>query len=322
MKKIAFLSLALCAIFAQAACNNTKETDKGDELVPMFVQVYDSLNLEMIYWTGFEEPVKNSDNEDYFANMHDEWSLQDQFRRHKEEYTKILANDNTLVPIKYVSEIASGEVEGEFMDVGMIRTTLDVKTPGSYYAMANPEAFDSENFFWMHLIVADSYLATHKLLAVDYFDYSESDTVRIPQGIVRKLEKKYGMKASRNAQVCKIGDRYTFGFVQFEGEYKNAPKEPDFDGKCCLALDVLIDGDKVYCYEDLGAFDETYGQTWNVDDDGMYIPTGIKAAFDGPEGVELYYVRSAPESCAVGRYTINKGNLEKRNYSTYYVYYD
>ena len=150
------MAFALCAIFAQAACNNTKGTDKGDEPIPMFVQVYDSLNLEMIYWTGFDQPAKDEDNDKYYEDWYNEWFYQDQFRKHKEEYTKILAND----------------------------------------------------------------------------------------------------------------------------------------------------------------------QTWNVDDDGMYIPTGINAAFDGPKGLELYYVRTAPESCAVGRYTINKGNLEKRNYSTYYVYYD
>ncbi len=322
MKKIAFMAFALCAILAQAACNNTKGTDKGDEPIPMFVQVYDSLNLEMIYWTGFDQPAKDEDNDKYYEDWYNEWFYQDQFRKHKEEYTKILANDQTFAPIKFVNEIAIGKGEGEFMEYGMIRSSLEVKTPGSFYAMSDPESYDSEKFFWMHLIVTDSYLASHKLLAVDYFDYSESDTVSLPQNVVQKLEKKYGMKASRSAQVCKIGNRYIFGLVQFEGEYKNAPKDPDDDRKYCLALDVLIDGNKVYCYEDLGNFDEVYGQTWNVDDDGMYIPTGINAAFDGPKGLELYYVRTAPESCAVGRYTIQNGKLEKRNYSTYYIYYD
>jgi hypothetical protein len=119
--------------------------------------------------------------------------------------------------------------------------------------------------------------------------------------------------------IAVIGDRYIWGSLQFKGAYANAPKDPyDKDRKSALALDVVIDGEKVYVHEELGYYDDNYGATWNADDDGEYVGCQIIEAFEGPKGLELCYRRDAPESTAVGMFYLRGEQLVQLTYETYH----
>ena len=116
-----------------------------------------------------------------------------------------------------------------------------------------------------------------------------------------------------------IDGRYTQGFIQFNGEYKNAPKDKDRDYKKALALEIVADGDKVYAFEELGYYETEGGYcTWNADDGGEYCPTSICAAFEGPDGLELCYEHGAPESSTVGIFRVRDGQLTQTQYECYH----
>ena len=134
--------------------------------------------------------------------------------------------------------------------------------------------------------------------------------------------KEYGMKAANSPQLSIIGNRYIHGTIQFEGQYKNAPKDPnDAERKYALALELIIDSGKVYKLEQLGYYDEEFGCVWNADADG-YISNDIAAAFEGPKGLELCYTHGAPESFCIGMIYLREGKLIEHQYEIFHSLID
>jgi hypothetical protein len=130
------------------------------------------------------------------------------------------------------------------------------------------------------------------------------------------------MKAQQSHKTCLIGDSIIMGAVEFKGEYKNAPKDKyDADRKSALAVEVLVDGGKLYILEQIGYYDPEYGATWNADADG-YIPNDIDAAFEGPKGLEICYTHGAPESYCVGMLFPREGKLVELEYECYHSMVD
>jgi hypothetical protein len=112
------------------------------------------------------------------------------------------------------------------------------------------------------------------------------------------------------------------GAVEFKGEYKNAPKDKyDADRKSALAVEVLMDGNKVCVLEQLGYYAPEYGSSWNADADG-YIPNDIVAAFEGPKGLELCYTHGAPESYCIGMLFPRDDKLVELEYEIYHSMVD
>ena len=110
--------------------------------------------------------------------------------------------------------------------------------------------------------------------------------------------------------------------MEFEGEYKKAPKDPDDeDRKFALAVELLIDSAKVYKLEKLGYYSPEYGSAWNADADG-YISNDIVAAFEGPKGLELCYTHGAPESFCVGMIYLRDGKLIEHEYEMFQTLVD
>ena len=131
------------------------------------------------------------------------------------------------------------------------------------------------------------------------------------------------MKAVHSIANYIIGDRYTYGVLQFEGEYKNSTKKKeDPNEKSALALEIITDGDKIYSYPVEGWYDPEYGPTWHADDGGEYYPSNIAAAFEGPQGVEFCYIHWAPESATTGLMTLNNGKLDLQEYAVYHSLID
>lgn len=131
------------------------------------------------------------------------------------------------------------------------------------------------------------------------------------------------MKAANSRKIEQIGGRYVHGTIEFEGEYKNAQRGDNYDKerRFALALEILVDSDKVYKYEALGYYDSEFGAVWNADADG-YISNDIVAAFEGPKGLELCYTHGAPESFCVGMIYLREGKLFEHEYEMYHALVD
>ena len=315
MKYLRFLTVLLSAWSLTAAAS---VHDGGNVPLPMFLYYFNPAHMQMVYWTETQEPQRDDDNAEYYDEMHSVWAMQDMVRRNAAGYTKMMLAGNRLVNIKYLNEVLK-KPNGEDMYPGELHSRPSLPSPGLRYAFVNKKDAPRRKYEYgeLFVILHKDYLKTRKQVTVSTVDGEKP----LPQTVVKKMEQKYGMKATRSLLTNRIAGRYSYGCIQFEGEYKNAPKEKNVDYKRSLALEVLIDGEKIYPVEVLGYYDDGYC-TWNADDGGEYFPTAICAAFMGPDGLELCYEHGAPESRTVGMYFLRGGKLEKLRYAVYHALID
>jgi hypothetical protein len=298
--------------------------------LPMFLIGTDGNYMQMLYWSGIEEPDKAEYKKicgtlDGFEACYKSWELQDMFRRNAAQYTNLLDGDETI-KIRYIDEVLK-DPDGNTPSLGEIhRKEIPSLCARFDYVDAKDKPKADEDGFvvdtWGRVIVTDNYLKSRKRLALK--DAAADGTYpSLPTDIIRQLEKEYGMKANASSMLETIDGRYVHGTIEFKGEYKNAPRknEYDKDRKYALALEVIIDGGKVYKYEQLGYYDPTYSSTWNADADG-YISNAIVAAFEGPKGLELCYTHGAPESFCVGMIYLRDGKLIEHEYEGFHVMVD
>ncbi len=332
MRKIVLF--AFCVAVAMISCKNkgqaAGETDADSTAVsdsaasveqqdttplPMFLYYMNSSYMQTIYWTGVEEPKKDKDNAEYFDGMYASWSLQDMSRRNAAGYTKMLVGNNKWVDIKFIGEQLKNP-DGEVMYGGELHSRPSIPSPGLRYALVNAKDAPKRDYEYgeFFIIVHQDYLKTRKVLNIE----TPKNVKPMPKAVIKQMEEKYGMKAGRSMICSKIDGRYTQGFIQFNGEYKNAPKDKNSDYKKALALEIVVEDDKVYAFEELGYYDTTEGCTWNADDGGEYCPTSIVAAFEGPDGLELCYEHGAPESSTVGIFRVRDGQLTQTQYECYH----
>lgn len=338
MKKL--IVLAICGIVVMAGCKGNKvqgtESEADSTLadsvtiaeepqdttpLPMFLYCLSKDYMMMVYWSGIEEPKKNKDNAEYFEDMYRPWLLQEGFRRNAAAYTKMLAEDGKTIDIKYIGELLKNP-DGEEMYSGELHSRASIPSPGLRYAFVNPNDPQLNKIDWkdMDIVVTEDYLQTRKLMKSKLLSPFDKENP-LPKAVVKQLEEEYGMKAESSTAVFSFDDRYTYGVMQFKGVYKTV-KEYSQERKVALALEVLTDGDKVYSYPVEGYYDDQECPTWNVDDEGHYISSGIPAAFKGPNGLELCFTHWTPESCTVGLFVIRNGKLERIQYECYHSLID
>ena len=336
MKKL--MLAAICVMAVMMGCKNKGQTapaDTQDSLeavidsiieendttpLPMFLIGDDGKYMQMLYWARVEEPQKGDDADDWVEVMHKRWERQEMFRRNAAQYTNLLT-EKVIVKVKFIDEVLK-DPDGDTPSIGEIHGREQIPSLCARFDFVNPkQKVDGSN--WGLVIATDSYLNSRKRLDVKSSQGSDYNYPKLPADIVKQLETKYGMKAERSSKTCIIGDRYTMGAIEFKGEYKNAPKDPnDSDRKFALALEVLIDSGKVSCVlEQLGYYDDEYGSAWNADADG-YIPNSIEAAFEGPKGLELCYTHGAPESFCIGMLFPRDGKLIEMEYECYHCMID
>ncbi len=350
MKKL--ILMAVCATALMISCKNKGKTETAkandstaaviDSIIeendttpmPMFLMGEDGEYAQMLYWVPVEEPQKDGDGDEYYESLHQRWTLQEMFRRNKAQYTNMLVGDK-FVKIKFIDEILK-DPDGNTPSIGQIhsrygipslcarfdfadtkgKTTVSTSRPTVSTSRQKGEYGGHE---WGTVIVTDAYLQSRKYLP---FKYSEQDGEQenpLPSAVIKQLEQRYGMKAMRSVLECTIGDSYQYGLLQFKGEYKNGPKDYYGEGrKPALALDVLIQGDKVYVNEQVGYMFSETDYSWNVDDEGQYVGCNLLAAFEGPKGLELCFYRGAPESSTVGMFYLRDGKFIEHEYEGYY----
>lgn len=334
MKKL--MIVAICAMAVMMSCKNkgqsaASEGADSDSVVvdsvlaempdtaprPMFLYTQDKEHMQVIYWMT-SAPKEEDYSEADISKARGLWALQQIFRRNAAKYTNLLKDDRSVVAIKYIDEVLKNP-DGEALYPGELHGRSEIPSPGARFAMQDPKLYksDIEGF---RVIVCDEYLQSRKVLKI-----TDVSNKSMPQDVVKKMEKKYGMKAERSSMSCNIEGGYVSGAIQFKGEYKNAPKFPGEDNvevKKALALEVLAKGDSVWVLEQIGTIFPGEGPTWNADDGGEYFPNSILAAFEGPKGLELCYLHGAPESIEVGMLYPRGEKLEEQMYECYHAMID
>ena len=336
MKKL--MLVAICAMAVMISCKNKGQTapaDSNDSLnavidsiieendttpLPMFLIGNDSKYMQMLYWADVEEPKKGDDDDDYFEASHKRWELQEMFRRNAALYTNLIVGGDKITKVKFIDEVLK-DPDGNRPSIGQIHGRDEIPSLCARFDYANAKDKKGEGSGWGTVIVTDSYLNTRRLLPLKScaknYEYPKLDAA-----VVKQLEKEYGMKARSSSKIAIIDNRYIHGTVEFEGEYKNAPKDPDDpDRKFGLAVELLIDSAKVYKLEELGYYSPEWGTTWNADADG-YISNDIVAAFEGPKGLELCYTHGAPESFCIGMIYLRDGKLIEHQYEMFQTMVD
>lgn len=307
---------ASCAVASNSA--PAAATVMDNTVPPMFVLGSNHGYLEMVYWAELEEPQLNEDTEEFFEDWYREWALQNMFRLNAQQYTKLMVDQVNTRDVKYVDEVLL-DPDGNKIFTGELHSRPEIPSAcARYVAQGKPMLEDGE--LPGILLVTERYLAKHTPLQFNLL--TEDNIMAMPADVVKQMEQKYGMPVERSQQCYSIGGRYTYGIIQFKGEYKNAQKKRDPDQKSALALEVFTDGNTVYSYPVEGWYDPVEGPTWNADDGGEYFASDIAAAFQGPEGLEVYYVHWAPESASTGRFIMNGGKIDRQQYGVYHSLMD
>ena len=297
---------------------NGPDKKNGTTPPPMFLLGTNNGMMQMVYWTSFDEPQLDEEYPEFYEEQHQDWEFQEQFRNNASKYTKLIVDETKTRDVKYVDEILLNP-DGEQIFPGELHGRPQIPSAGARFSLLGEPKLNEDDLPGI-IVVTDSYLADHKLLMIQ--PTTADEEVPLPAAVIKKMEEKYGMKVSHSVERYTIGDRYTYGALQFEGEYKNSTKKHDPDEKSALALEIITDGDKVYSYPVEGWYDPEYGPTWNADDGGEYFPSEIAAAFQGPNGLEVYYIHWAPESATTGRMLIGDGNLDRQEYAVYHTLID
>ena len=319
MNKKLFLTLfyTCCVTAMIAAGNNNPANVEDGSLPPMFLLGnYEGL-MQMVYWSDSEEPQYDEEYAEFYDREYQGWALQETFRRNAAKYTKLIVEDTKTQDLKFVKEIWLNP-DGEKMYLGELHGRPQIPSPGALFSL-DGGLIEPDNDVPGIIAVTDSYLATHKPMAIK--PASEDEIPPLPANVIKAMEAKYGMKVERSAMTSIIGDRYTYGVLQFWGEYLH-PKKDKGDYGTSLALEIILDGDKIYSYPVEGYYLPDEGPIWHVDDGGEYFPGNIMAAFQGPQGPEFYFVHWAPESATTGRLMVRNGELDCQEYTVYHSLID
>ena len=306
--------LAICLMAAVLTCKG-----QGTDSKPMFVYYLSPSYMQMVYWTDIDKPDRQeyatNDMLEYYGSAVSSWALQNSFREHASEYTKFLMPDGTMKDVRYIGETLT-DPDGKMMSYGELHGRESIPSPGLKYAFVQqPSAAEQENMWGMFIVVTDDYLKTHRCINMSRLEVETP----LPQHVIRQLEAKYRMKCERSEMGYK-GTRLSYGVMQFKGPYKMV-EEYGSQHHTALALEVFIDGDRIYSLPVEGYYDVQDGPTWNVDDDGEYRPSSVMA-FEGADGVDFCYMHGAPESITVGMMHLRNGKVIEEEYCGYHSLVD
>ena len=277
----------------------TMEQALVSEATPAFIYFLGKDNMQVVYW----------DNVDPGSTTVLDWDGQEGIRALAHHYSKMYVDGNAPIPIDYVGEKLINP-DGEQYDIGQLHNEW-MPSAGLRYSIERGARAPQER--GIYVITTDEYAASHsRLPIVSLGTDEEGQSSPLPRNVIASLEKQYGLIADRSSKVASIGDRYTYGIMQFKPA-----------GGKVIGLDVLIDGSKgVYSVAHEGTFDPDNMSVWNVDDGGEFFPCQPLAAFADANGLELCFVRYAPESCTVGVMRLYDEAFTRDDQAIYYVNID
>lgn len=321
--------MAIAVLAMMAGCKGNK-TENGDatsdsltqdsiiEVVdttppPAFLYYTSPDSMTVLYWTGVKAPtLEETGEQEYYEAALAPWTIQDRIRRNAETYRTLYYGDKSA-EVKFIAEQLKNP-DGKDWPVGQIHNRWNRGAGLDYAFVKTPKDIrEDENIGGFNVLVSDLYLKTHKPLPTKLISPFDDDEP-MPKNILTLLSKKYGYRVDRSTQDILIDNRYIYGVVQFK------PK-----GDKIMALDVIYDKkeEKVYVNEEETNYDPSDCYSiWNVDDEGTYYSSIILKAFEGPRGLELCFLRMAPESMTIGLMNLKDDQIVRTIYDAFYVYID
>jgi hypothetical protein len=113
--------------------------------------------MQMVYWCNLKEPQRDEDYAEEYDAWHQEWALQDLFRRNASKYTKLIVDDTKTVGVKYVDEILLNP-DGEEIYAGELHGLSEIPSAGARFAVSGHPKLNEDEIPGI-IIVTDDYLA-------------------------------------------------------------------------------------------------------------------------------------------------------------------
>lgn len=154
----------------------------------------------------------------------------------------------------------------------------------------------------------DHFMQSHEMVPVKEVDR------KAPKDVVESLQTRYGTKVDALRQIAATDD----------GRLKVYWGQMAPQGNRCLGLGVVQIGDRLLvdeCWTDQ-YYEETGYYSWNVDDEGEYLPISVVAVTKGSRGYDLFYRRGTPEGFAHGVLLVRGDKVVNHCFCNFYVYVD
>lgn len=162
------------------------------------------------------------------------------------------------------------------------------------------------------LALNDAFLKDHQVIPFRYFNPWNDAVQKAPLSLIKTLRAKYNnARVKKSTLDAQTSDKnISIYSVQFD------PQDT-----VCVAMRVVTVGDSLYIldettnsYNDMSA--------WHVDDGGEYGSVSPTVITQGPDGLDIFYVESAPESTTLKVLLLRDGQIYSETFFSYYHYVD
>lgn len=261
-------------------------------LAPAFLYYYSPENMHVVLWTDIYRPDGGSSSAARAQML--SWQRQELLRRNAAAYTRLHIGTDWAEQVVFNGEELSAP-DGSDLDIAVLHNSY---TPSAALSFAFrhekhaalPTPPDTAGA--MYVLTTAAWTDTHRPLAIKGNPWhSKADDKPLPQTTVTSFEHTFSQKAVRSHTICSIDRKWLYGIIEFRSD----------DGTAIIA-DVL----------DLG--DTSVATQFN---DADTIQRRILAAFNGPQGPELYYEHTTAENTDVGVLTVADGMLRHQTLATY-----
>lgn len=286
--------------------------DVGDEIIysdglrPLYVIPFNS--HQYIHPFSFEEMY--ADNE--YDNTPQEGFSCEEMIANAKNYTFVTCSGPQVFSVKF-NKVQKGNWSHGFLNGREDNPEIN----GIIYDVVDPI---KDDHFSMMLIDED-FSNSH---IPQYVKNNEWSNVRndkpMPAELKKKLEKETGFTISRSHTCTTISDP---ALSREDGHFYVA-QSAEKNNKMIGLLVLEWDGKIAY------SIDEAYYNpevepnfSWHVDDEGVYYPRDIMAAYMTIDGeMQLYYMDMSPESTSFCVMTVEGKKLVSRELNSYYNYYE
>ena len=213
---------------------------------------------------------------------------------HPERYTHIV-RESELLPVQYANFQNSKDPDQAGNVAGAVEDWS-----GYRFQPADKPLADKDNVRQTLMAFTPEWLEGRTPLPFTRTEDPRGENAQaMEKALLDKVLARYaGYEVARSAHLATINEgQYSLDVVQF------APRD-----NIAIAALVLAEGEQIYIREQRAeVMDGEY--SWNVDDEGVYIPPQVIAALQSPRGVELYFADYTPESIGGGVLYVENAEL-------------
>lgn len=278
----------------------------SDGLRPLFVIRYNE--HQFIHPFSFEELY--ADNE--YGSVPEEGYSCEEMIANADKYTW-LEEGPKVYPVSF-NRVQKGSWDHGFINWGQEYPEMN----GIIYDLDRP--LDNDNAYNM-LLVDEDFSCSHTAQYVTNSEwYDVSDDIAMPKELQVRLEEELQFPIKRSHLCATISDP---GLLRDDAHFYIIQTEAK--GETMLGA-MVLEWENQIAYSVDTAYYDTYETptvfTWHVDDDGVYFPRNIMAAYYTMDGdLQLYYIDQSPESTSLCRMQPVGKELKNETLNSYYNYY-